>query len=164
MAYADPPYLGCSRYYDHPDASKWDDQRSHGELLSTLDREYDGWAFSLSSTSLAAILPYAPPGTRIGSWCKSFAAYKRNVRIAYAWEPVLFKPARDRSTDGAQVGRDFLVQPITLSRGLVGAKPDRFCRWVLDLMGYVDGDSVEDLFPGTGVMGKVVAQGRLTLP
>lgn len=35
--------------------------------------------------------------------------------------------------------------------------------WVLDLLGYLDGDSLSDLFPGTGVMGRVLAQGRLSV-
>lgn len=28
------------------------------------------------------------------SWVKGFAAFKRNVPVAYAWEPVIIKPAR----------------------------------------------------------------------
>jgi hypothetical protein len=92
---------------------------------------------------------------------KPFAAYKRNVRIAYTWEPVLFVPGRDRSSDGASVGRDFLAEPITLRKGFTGTKPERFCRWVLDLLGYVDGDEFVDLFPGTNPMGRTLAQGVL---
>ena len=102
-----------------------------------------------------------PRDVRVGSWSKSFAAYKANVRIAYTWEPIFFKPGRDSSKDGAPVGRDHLVEPITLQRGFTGAKPARWCRWVLDLMGYVAGDEVVDLFPGTGIMGRLLGQGRL---
>ena len=51
--------------------------------------------------------------------------------------------------------KDFLVCPITLRRGLVGAKPDKVCRWILDLLNVQPGDEVVDLFPGTGVMGRV---------
>jgi hypothetical protein len=54
------------------------------------------------------------------------------------------------------VGRDHLSERITMRRGLTGAKPERFCRWVLDLLGYQPGDELEDLFPGTGVMARVV--------
>ena len=161
-AYADPPYLGCAKFYpEHPDSARWDDVATHHELLVTLDADFDGWAFCLSSTSLAAILPGAPAGTRVGAWVKPFAAFKRNVRIAYTWEPVLFKPARDSSKDGAPVGRDHLSEPITLRRGLTGAKPARFNRWVLDLLGYVDGDEVVDLFPGTAGMEAELRQGVL---
>jgi hypothetical protein len=162
LAYADPVYLGMARRYpEHPESHVWDDPESHRELLATLDAEYDGWAYSLSSTTLQTILPLAPAGVRVAAWVKPFAAFKRNVRVAYTWEPVLFKPGRDRSADGAAVTRDHLAEVITLKRGLTGAKPERFCSWVLDLMGYTEGDEVVDVFPGTGVMGQVLAQGRL---
>jgi len=129
--------------------------------MQRLDAGYDGWALSLSSPSLREILPLAPAGVRVAAWVKPFAAYKRNVRCAYTWEPVIFKPGRDSSKDGASVTRDHLAEKITLEHGLTGAKPPRFCRWVLDILGYVDGDSVDDLFPGTGIMARVLAQGTL---
>ena len=163
LAYADPPYVGCSSRYDHPESARWDDPASHIALMAELDAEYDGWALSCSSPSLRDLHHAAPERARVGSWVKPFAAYKANVRIAYAWEPVLFAPGRDRSADGAPVGRDFLIEPITLQRGLVGVKSERFCRWVLDLLGYVQGDELTDLFPGTGIMGRVLAQGQLAL-
>src|SRR5271165_6838079 len=133
LAYADPPYLGCGHLYpEHPDAKEWDDPWRHAELLAAMNADYDGWAYSLSSTSLQAILPLAPPGVRVAAWVKPFAAFKANVRIAYTWEPVLFRPGRDSSAEGAPVGRDHLAEPITMQKGLVGAKPERFCRWVAD--------------------------------
>lgn len=159
LAYADPPYLGCCRLYGHfhgDDGLCWDEPETHQRLFEQL-RTFDGWAYSATSSSLARLLPMAPEA-RIAAWVKPFAAFKRNVRIAYTWEPVLFVPGRDRSLDGAPVGRDHLAEPITLQRGLTGAKPDRFNRWVLDLLGYVDGDEMTDLFPGTGGMGRVLAQ------
>jgi hypothetical protein len=163
LAYADPPYLGCSRFYDHIDAARWDDPEAHRALMVWCEDRYDGWALSCSTPSLRELLPLAPPRARVAAWVKPFAAYKRNVRIAYTWEPLIFAPGRDRSADGAPVGRDHLAEPITLERGLVGAKPAAFCRWVLDLLGYVDGDELTDLFPGTGIMGRVLAQRRLSV-
>jgi hypothetical protein len=164
FAFADPPYLGFCSYYEHFHAGGgcWDDLETHRLLFEQL-AGYDGWAYCMTSQSLAAILPLVPVEYRVAAWVKPFAAYKRNVRIAYTWEPVLFSPGRDRSADGAPVGRDHLAEPITLQRGLKGAKPRRFCSWILDLLGYMDGDEVDDLFPGTGVMGRVQAQGRLAL-
>lgn len=165
LAFADPPYFGCCNLYGHyhPDDRCWDDLDTHLALFYRLERDYDGWVYCMTSTSLRAILPLAPPFVRVASWVKPFAAYKRNVRIAYTWEPVLFVPGRDSSKDGAPVGRDHLAQVITLRKGLTGAKPPEFCRWVLDLMGYVEGDEVADLFPGTGIMGRVLDHGRLAL-
>lgn len=162
FAYADPPYLGCAALYpEHPEAARFDEPSAHGELMLRMDTEYDGWALSASAPSLRAILPLAPASARVAAWVKPFAAYKANVRVAYTWEPVLFKPGRDSLRDGAPVGRDHLSQVITLRRGLTGAKPEAFCKWVLTLLGYIDGDTVDDLFPGTGVMGRVVNQGVL---
>jgi len=159
FAFADPPYLGCSKLYpEHPEAHVWDDPKTHRALIGRLVAEYpDGWALSLSSRSLHTLLPMCPPDVRIAAWVKPFAAFKANVRIAYTWEPVIFRGGRLSSKDGAPVGRDHLSQVITLKRGLVGAKPERFCTWVLDLLGYDhERDTLDDLFPGTGVMGRVL--------
>lgn len=160
LAYADPPYLGCAKLYpEHEDAGLYDHVLAHVNLMDRMDDEYDGWALSLSSPSLRHILPYAPENARVAAWVKPFAAFKRNVRCAYTWEPVIFRPGCDRSADGATVTRDHLSQPIALKKGLVGAKPDAFGRWVLDLLGYRDGlDSIHDLFPGTGLMERVTRQ------
>lgn len=166
LAYADPPYLGCCGYYGHRHEEPWgcwDEPGIHMKLLYHLAENYDGWAYSATSQSLVRLpLHYLDdPLPRVASWNKPFAAYKANVRIAYTWEPVLFRPGRDRSSDGAPVGRDHLSEPIMMKAGLTGAKPPRFCRWVLDLLGYRDGDEFEDIFPGTGVMDRVRAQGVL---
>jgi len=160
FAYADPPYLGCGKLYaqHHPDALVWDDPETHRELIHRLSDEYpDGWALSLSSTTLQTLLPMCPTDVRVAAWVKPFAAFKKNVRVAYTWEPVIVRGGRKSSKDGASVGRDHLAEPITLRKGLTGAKPERFCRWVLDLLGWMPGDEVDDLFPGTGVFGRVRA-------
>jgi hypothetical protein len=163
LAYADPPYLGsATRYYrDHPDAARWNEPETHVELRERLAAEFDGWALSCSSSSLSVLMAGAPPEMRVAAWVKPFAAFKANVRCAYTWEPVLFVPGRDSSKEGAPITRDHLSAPITMVRGLAGAKPEAFCRWVLLLLGYVEGDTVEDVFPGTGVMGRTLAQGTL---
>ncbi len=162
LAYADPPYLGCARRYrEHPEAHIWDDPASHGDLMASLEDSYDGWALSAGMNSLQTLLPLAPAGIRIASWVKPFSAAFPTVRVAYAWEPVIYRPARPLTRDGAPSVKDFLIENMALGRGLVGAKPERFCRWVLDLLGYLEGDTVEDLFPGTGVMDATVKQGVL---
>lgn len=163
FAYADPPYVGCSHLYpEHPDAGRWDDPAEHIELMWALDKEYDGWAMSLSAPSLRDLFAMAPAKARIGTWVKPFAAYKRNVRVAYTWEPVIWKRAAERR-EGDPVGRDHLSCPITMQKGLTGAKPEAFCRWVLMLLGWQVGDEMIDVFPGTGVMGRVANDLRLAL-
>jgi hypothetical protein len=171
FAYADPPYLGCCRLYDHhhPDGRCWDDLATHEALIHRLVDEFpDGWALSLSSPSLRSILPLCPSDVRVAAWAKSFCAFKRGVRPAYAWEPVVFWRGRNPNAGhahpppekgGAQTTpKDFVVEPITLKKGLTGAKPARVCAWVLDLLGAVAEDDVVDLFPGTGAMGRAFAE------
>jgi hypothetical protein len=48
--------------------------------------------------------------------------------------------------------RDWVAENITLKRGLVGAKPRAFCRWLFGLLGAQPGDTLDDLFPGTGAV------------
>jgi hypothetical protein len=161
FAYADPPYVGCSQFYDHPDTARWDDPAEHIALMHALDARYDGWALSCSAPSLVQLLPGAPVNTRVGAWVKPWAAFKRNVRVAYTWEPVLFHRIAPRR-DGEPVGRDHLSEGMTMRRGLTGAKPDRFADWLRVLLGYVEGDTLDDLFPGSGAI--AAAFDRLRLP
>lgn len=178
LAFADPPYLGCCSLYGHEhnddgpmpwDGRCWDDMTTHYHLVDYLT-SFDGWAYCLSTPSLLRFLAATPTlgawlndGARVAAWVKPFASYKPDVRLAYSWEPVLFKEARSTRADAGPLGRDHLSQRITLKKGLVGAKPPEFCAWVLDLMGYVEGDEVVDVFPGTGIMGRVLDHGRLAL-
>jgi DNA modification methylase len=98
---------------------------------------------------------------RVGAWVKTFCAFKRGVRPAYAWEPVIYRGGHNPPWEphppplkgGKQTTpKDFIACPITLKKGLTGAKPAQFCDWVLDLLNVKDGDVVDDLFPGTGIM------------
>lgn len=179
FAYADPPYLGCCKLYDHfhgDDGLCWDDLTTHKLLIERLCDEYpDGWALSCTSGNLHDLLPMVPKDTRISPWCKSFSAFKKGVRPAYAWEPVLWRGGRNPAygyphappqKDGKQnTPKDFLwhdqegglLAPITLKKGLTGAKPESFCSWVLSLLNVQPGDEVDDLYTGTGVMGRVAA-------
>jgi hypothetical protein len=42
-----------------------------------------------------------------------------------------------------------------MKRGLTGAKPAAFVSWLHVLLGWQPGDELVDLFPGTGVVGRV---------
>lgn len=165
FAYADPPYLGCGAMYakHHPEALVWDDPETHRKLIERLCDEYpDGWALSCHTPSLRVLLPMTPTDTRIGSWQKSFAAFKPNVNPAYAWEPVLFRGGRKYTRDDNTV-RDWIVEPITMRRGLPGAKPTMFCRWVIQLLNAQKGDEFHDLFPGTGAFISIWDEWQLDL-
>ncbi len=154
MAYADPPYLGCSYFYAqlHPEAMIWDDPETHRELIVRLCDDFpDGWAMSLSSPSLRTILPMCPEDVRVGSWVKPFASFKPNVRVAYAWEPIIFRGGRKLGREVDTV-RDWVAENITMERGLTGAKPRVVCRWLFQILGLQAGDEFVDLFSGTGAV------------
>lgn len=167
FAYADPPYLGCCSLYGHVHTPEWgnycwDSSYPHRQLVDYLEKEFpDGWAMSASSPSLREILYFCPPDVRVAAWVKSFCAFKRGVRPCYAWEPVIYRGGRNKNHPPPEKGgkqttpKDFHVAPITLKKGLTGAKPESFCRWVLDLLNVQANDTVTDLFPGTGIMGRV---------
>jgi hypothetical protein len=84
IGYADPPYPGQSakHYADHPDYAG---EVDHAALVERLERDYDGWVLHTSSPALRDVLPLCPPDARVMAWVKPFAAFKRNVPVAYAW-------------------------------------------------------------------------------
>ena len=155
FAYADPPYLGQGKKLygkHHPDAADWDRVETHSGLVARLVEDYpDGWALSLSSTTLYTLLPLCPADARVAAWVKPFAAFKPGVGFAYTWEPVIFRGGR-RITREQPTVKDHLIESITLKKGLTGAKPARFCDWILAALNAEPADTVDDLFPGTGSM------------
>jgi hypothetical protein len=44
----------------------------------------------------------------------------------------------------------------SLRKGLTGAKPEDFCKWMMRALDFRHGETLDDLFPGTGIMGKVI--------
>ncbi len=178
VAYADPPYLGCCKLYGHYHGEDgfgcWDHLLTHERLIHRLELEFpDGWALSCSTPSLRYLLPFCPDDVRIASWVKSFCAFKKGVRPCYAWEPIIYRGGRNKNhpppvKGGAQTTpKDFTVtpyedlatmEPITLKKGLTGAKPEKVCAWILDLLNVQRGDEVVDLYPGTGIMGRVALE------
>lgn len=155
FAYADPPYLGCGKKHyaaHHPEAADYDDPKAHQILVDRLVDEFpDGWAMSLSAPSLKVILPMCPDDCRVMAWVKPFCAFKANVTIAYAWEPVIVRGGRKRPRTMPTV-RDWVSEVITLKRGLTGAKPEGFCMWLFDVLNIQPDDDFVDIFPGSGAV------------
>lgn len=171
LGYADPPYIGCAHLYrDHPDYAG---EVNPVDLVNKLQHEFDGWVLHTSATpdAIAVLGPLvAKTGARWCSWRKGFAAFKRNVSVAYAWEPVIIKAARKPVVSKRLVMRDWIdtdiQRSITLKRGLTGAKPEAVCHWAFELLGARPDDELADLFPGTGAVSRawVTWQGKFTLP
>lgn len=154
FAYADPPYFGMAeKFYGHlhPEAAEYDKIETHKSLIDSMCAEYDGWAMSLTSTTLKDILPLCPADCRVMAWVKPFASFKPGVGVAYAWEPVIVRGGRRRARE-QQTVRDWCAVNITLKRGFTGAKPAEFVFWLMEVLNVQPGDSVDDLFPGSGAV------------
>lgn len=167
IGYADPPYIGCAHLYkDHPDYAG---EVDHAALIEHLELMFDGWVLHASATpaSMAILAPLVvATGARWMSWVKGFAAFKKNVSVAYAWEPVIVKPARKPVVSKRLVMRDWIQESITLRRGLTGAKPEKVCHWAFEMVGARPDDELIDLYPGTGAVTKAWKswQGLFTVP
>lgn len=154
IGYADPPYPGCAHLYrDHPDYAG---EVDHAALLDRLSSEFDGFVLHTNATpsTIALLAPLIEKieGARWMAWTKPFAAFKRNVPVAYAWEPVVVKAVRKPVVRHRIVMRDWVSESITLKRGLTGTKPDKVCRWAFEMVGAEPSDTLVDLFPGTGAV------------
>lgn len=157
LAYADPPYPGKAWLYrDHPDYAG---EVDHAALIRRLST-YDGWALSTSAAALPAVLALCPPGVRVAAWHRGERPTVSRWPLN-AWEPVIYTGGRpaDPSRANDRVGPrriDSLVHGVspmtTLPGRVIGAKPAAFCRWVFDLLGAAPGDTLDDLFPGSGAV------------
>ncbi|KKK84874.1 hypothetical protein LCGC14_2778920, partial [marine sediment metagenome] len=155
IAYCDPPYIGqAKKHYNSEEVD-------HKVLIKHLET-FDGWALSLSSPTLRQILSYCADNVRVGAWVKPFCSFKPNINPAYAWEPVIFKPARALGRD-VDTMRDWVSCNITLRRGLVGVKPEGFCYWIFGVLGMKPEDEFYDLFPGTNAVTKAWEKWRIRL-
>ena len=161
FAYADPPYFGYAvQFYGglHPEAAIYDTLEGHRALIEKLCDEFkDGWALSMTSGNLKDILPLCPRDVRITAWVKPFASFKKHVGVAYAWEPVVLFGGRRRTLE-MQTIRDWFAENITLKRGFTGAKPARVIHWVMEMLGYQEGDELIDIFHGSGSVKAAIEQ------
>lgn len=156
LAYADPPYPGMSkRYYGAEDS--YAGEVDHRELVASLLQRYDGWALHTSSKTLRDVLPLCPPEARVASWVKPEGVPGPTRGPHCTWEPIIYMPARRR-----QPGfRDWIRAKNARGGGeLPGRKPITVVMWVFQLLGASPGDDLDDLYPGTGVVGRCWEQFR----
>lgn len=152
FAYADPPYLRqAKKHYGKEET--YAGEVDHAVLIARLVDEYpDGWALSCHSPSLRILLPMCPEDVRVMAWVKPFCIFKPFVNPAYAWEPVLVFGGRQKRARTEPTIRDWVSANITLKKGLTGVKPPQFCNWIFDVFGALPGDTLDDLFPGSGAV------------
>lgn len=154
FAYADPPYPGNAGYYRERQ------EVDHASLLKRLTDEYpDGWALSTSSEALRDVLLVCPPGVRVCAWLRS-ARRTRSLRALSTWEPLIVAGGRPLPIElggepVVQALEDTLVYKGRFSSypgALIGMKPPQFAEWMFRQLGAAPGDSLDDLYPGSGAV------------
>lgn len=152
FAYADPPYPGMAhRYRGHVDYAG---EVDHASLVDGMTADYsDGWALSTSAAALPEVLSVSPAGVRVAAWFRGERP-TRSYRPLSGWEPVvvfggrpyLSSPAERRVDALVHVARARTTDPVRV----LGTKPAAFAYWLFDLLGALPGDTLDDLFPGSG--------------
>jgi len=157
FAYADPPYPGQAKrwYGKHPDFAG---EVDHAELIGRLCRDYpDGWALSTGMVMLQQVLAVCPDDVGIAIWhnTSSRPAGCRPWRWFYVWEAVIIRGGRTapgvKNLLSAPGPSGFMARNLGMEN-FPGAKPPRFSRWVLSLLGATPDDTLDDLFPGSGAV------------
>jgi hypothetical protein len=154
-AYADPPYPGKSDYYT--DQPTYAGEVDHRELIDRLMGEYpDGWALSTSSEALARVLKLCPDVVRVASWHRRVRRVKAK-RPLQAWEPLIVYGGRPYGTAVVHDVEDRLTYEgryQSFPGALIGMKPPEFAVWLFRQLNACRGDRVDDLFPGSGAVGR----------
>lgn len=155
LGYADPPYPGMSAKY-YGDEPTFAGEVDHAELVSRMEG-YDGWALSTSAKTLQYVLGLCPAGVRVAAWGKPHGVSSKTRGPHNAWEPIIYKSARLR-----QPGFPDWLSALPARGGgtLPGRKPLAFCAFLFRLLGASPGDGLDDLFPGTGIVGRAFAEFR----
>lgn len=149
LAYADPPYPGtAARYYRHH--RDYAGEVDHQALVARLAAGYDGWALSTSAAALPAVLPMCPEGARVACWIRGARPNRQARRPVNAWEPVIYMPARPAPDPPLDVLIHASRPRTTDPHRVIGAKPALFARWVFELIAAAPGDTLDDLYPGSG--------------
>jgi hypothetical protein len=148
LSYCDPPFPG--RAYLYRGQPSFAGEVDHVALVASLVDAFDGWALSTSERGLRLVLPLLPPDAHICPWVKPIGHASTERGITNRWEVLIVKPARLRQP----ASRDFLsAMP---ARGgdsdLIGRKPIAFCMWLFALLGAAPNDTLDDRFPGSGIV------------
>lgn len=153
------PYGSRYRVADHhEDAEQYDDPATHRALLEHLVHNYDGWALASSWDGPHTVYAPLPRGTRVMIWHRT-NAMPSGARIISRYETVMLYPPAARRAKAACLGVPDVLTTSVPASGFAGSKPPAWTRWVLDALGYdPDADTVDDLFPGSGAVGREVAQ------
>lgn len=154
LAYADPPYPGLARRYYGAETS-FAGEVDHAGLIERLGA-YDGWALSTGAYALRDLLPLCPQGALVCPWIKPRRRRRSGRGVHNHWEPLIVVPGRRLCPS---VGDWLYAAPARLGgSSLRGRKPLAFVAWLFACLGALPGDELEDLFPGSGTVGRAWAE------
>jgi len=162
FAICDPPYIGCAHLY--PEKEEVD----HAALIARLIADYpDGWVLCCHPPSIRVLLPLCPDDVRIGAWVKPWAVWKNRTGPVYAWESVLWRGGR-KYTRQQQQPRDWVTANALMGQratgGVPGAKPEAVCFWYFQLLNAAAGDTLDDLYLGSGNVTRAWTKWQHRLP
>jgi hypothetical protein len=156
LAYADPPYPGQSKrlYGNHPDYAG---EVDHAALVERLCGDYpDGWALSTNAVSLQYVLGLCPADVRVAAWHVTNQPPPGAISgWWWVWEPVIVRGGRP-----GPVCNVLACGTAGNTGKFIGAKPPAFTRWMLALLGAEPEDTIDDLFPGSGAVGRAIEAWR----
>lgn len=154
FCYADPPYPGLSKRYYGREQS-YAGEVDHRALIASLEASaYAGWALSTSARSLGDVLPLCPPGARVCAWIKPHGVSSKTRGLHNVWEPLIVVTSRHLRPGVPDALR---ALPARGGGELMGRKPLAFAAWLFACLGMRPGDTLVDLYPGTGVIGRAWA-------
>lgn len=79
----------------------------------------------------------------------------RSARALSAWEPLIVRGGRPLDTSHLQTVLDHLDyrgRYHSFPGALVGMKPPEFAVWMFEQLGAMPGDTLDDLYPGSGAV------------
>lgn len=164
FAYADPPYPGFARrLYGCAEVD-------HYMLIDRLFVEWpDGWALSTHRDALAEVLGYVRALAAFhgvshhryytAAWHKGPRGRCKARRARAAWEPMIVCGGRELELGATDDLDDVLTWSATgrqhsIPGALIGMKNAAFAEWTFRQLGALRGDTLDDLFPGSGVMSR----------
>lgn len=165
FAYADPPYPGLARrLYRCAEVD-------HRELIERLFNEHpDGWALSTHASSLIEVgamvreLAIADEVAdveqlRVSIWNRGSRSGIASRRARNAWEPLIVYGGRPLELATDETLDDVLTcspraTPSSIPGAVIGMKSPAFAEWMFRQLGALRGDTMIDMFPGSGVVSR----------
>lgn len=153
LAYADPPYPGLSKKYYGKEAS-YAGEVDHRDLVDTLEQNFHGWALSTSSKALKWVLALVQSDDVIVCpWVKPLRRVAGLGPVSIT-EYLIVSPGRRRLI---KPGLPDAFLGATAREGdskLIGRKPINFVNWLFRVLGASPVDTLADLYPGSGIVGR----------